>query len=324
MTVVFLGSGAFGIPCLNALRQSPHDLALVVSQPPRPGGRGRKPLATPVSQWARELGIPCRESDDANATESIAAIRAHQPDLIVVIAFGQKIGAELINLPAKGAINVHASILPRWRGAAPINWAILNGDAVTGVSIITLADKMDAGDVLATASTLVEPKETAGHLHDRLAQLAPTTLLETLRQLDEGTAVFTPQDHSQATLAPKLKKGDGFLDFSQSAEMLERRVRAFWPWPGAGATYVSAATGKSTRVTLARVEVVPPASSALATRAAPGTLDEALNVVCGEDALKLLELKPAGSQLMPFGDFVNGRKTVPGDRLAGLVPEASP
>ena len=320
MTVVFLGSGAFGIPCLNALRESPHHLALVVSQPPRPGGRGRKPLATPVSRWARDQGVPTRESDDANAQETVAAVKAYQPDLIVVIAFGQKIGPELINLPAKGAINVHASLLPQWRGAAPINWAILNGDSVTGVSIITLAKKMDAGDVLATASTLVESKETAGHLHDRLALLAPTTLLDTLGQLDAGTAVFIPQDHSQATLAPRLKKQDGFLDFSQSAEILERRVRAFWPWPGAGANYVSAATGKSTRVTLACVEVVPPGP---ATHAAPGTFDAALNVVCGQDALKLIELKPAGSQLMPFGDFVNGRKTVPGDRLAGLLPEAS-
>jgi len=274
-----------------------------------------------VSQWAAEQGIPCRESEDTNATAAIAAIRAHRPHLIVVIAFGQKIGPELIGLPPKGAINVHASILPRWRGAAPINWALLNGDAVTGVSIITLADKMDAGDVLGTAATPVEPNETAGHLHDRLAELAPTLLLETLGQLDEGTAVFTPQDHSQATLAPKLKKQDGFLDFSQSAEILERRVRAFWPWPGAGATYVSAATGKPTRVTLARVEVVPPAPGP-PTHAAPGTFDAALNVVCGKDALKLIELKPAGSQLMPFGDFVNGRKTAPGDRLAGLVPEA--
>ena len=320
MTVVFLGSGAFGIPCLNALLQSPHDLALVVSQPPRLGGRGRKPLATPVSQWAAEQGIPCRESEDTNATAAIAAIRAHRPHLIVVIAFGQKIGPELIGLPPKGAINVHASILPRWRGAAPINWALLNGDAVTGVSIITLADKMDAGDVLGTAATPVEPNETAGHLHDRLADLAPALLLETIEQLDEGTAVFTPQDHNLATLAPKMKKRDGFLDFSQSAEILERRVRAFWPWPGAGATYVSAATGKSTRVTLARVQIVPRGPT---TGAATGTLDETLNVVCGKDALKLIELKPAGAQLMSFGDFVNGRKTAPGDKLVGLVPEAS-
>jgi len=315
MKIIYLGSGEFGLECLNALARSSHNLQFIVTQPPRPAGRGRKPTPTPVARWADSNSMPCVETNSVNAPQIIKEISAYGPDLIVVIAFGQKIGNELINLPPKGAINVHASLLPKYRGAAPINWTIINGEKQTGISIIALAEKMDAGDILAQETTEVLPNETAGRLHDRLVQMAAPLLLETLDNIANGTAVYTPQDHSKATLAPKLKKSDGFLNFNEPAEMLRRKVRGFWPWPGASAMYISKKTDSAKgglRVTIAMAEVVPTQKPA---QILPGTLDENLNVICGQDTLKILKIKPTGSGLMDFKDFVNGRHTRPGDRF---------
>jgi methionyl-tRNA formyltransferase len=310
MNITFLGSGEFGIECLNALAKSNHSLRFIVTQPPNPAGRGRKPSPTPVAQWANTHSIPFIETDNVNTPDNLAKINEHQPDLSVVIAFGQKIGDELINLPPKGAINVHASLLPKYRGAAPINWAIINGETETGISIITLAQRMDAGSILAQSKTNIDPDETAGSLHDKLAQLAAPLLLQTLDQITEGKAVYTEQDHSKATLAPKLKKSDGYIDFSEPAEVLEKKIRGFWPWPGASANYLSTKTGKSTRVTIAIMQVVETSNPS---NLSVGTLDENLNIICGTNSLKIKKIKPAGSPLMDFKDFTNGRQTKPGD-----------
>lgn len=309
MNVVHLGSGQFGIDSLDALSISEHDLRFIVTQPPHPAGRGREPQPTPVARWADAHSIPFIEVDNVNASEIIEKIAGYEPELIVVIAFGQKIGNELINLPPKGSINVHASLLPKYRGAAPINWAIINGETTTGISIITLAEKMDAGKIVAQEETDIGPDETAGRLHDRLAKIAAPLLLRTIDQIADGTAVYMEQDHSKATLAPKLKKSDGFLDFTEPAEVLARKIRGFWPWPGASADYVSQKTGKSMRVTVALAAVRAISKPVLPA----GTLDENLNVVCGEGALEIKKIKPAGSALMDFKDFVNGRQTRPGD-----------
>ncbi|MGD8785929.1 MAG: methionyl-tRNA formyltransferase [Phycisphaerales bacterium] len=313
MRIIFLGSGEFGIECLNTLAQSDHSLRFIVTQPPNPAGRGRKPNPTPVAKWANTHSIPFIETDNVNTPDNLAKINEYQPDLIVVIAFGQKIGNELINLPPKGAINVHASLLPKYRGAAPINWAIMNGETETGISIITLAQKMDAGSVLSQSKTDIAPDETAGSLHDKLAQLAAPLLLQTLDQIADNTVTYTEQDHTKVTLAPKLKKSDGFIDFSEPAETIERKIRGLWPWPGASANYLSKKTGKSTRVTIATAEVgavrEPPSHTSLT----PGVLDENLNIICGTNALKIKKIKPAGSPLMNFKDFTNGRQTKPGD-----------
>lgn len=243
-------------------------------------------------------------------------IASFKPDLIVVIAFGQKIGPDLINLPPKGAINVHASLLPKYRGAAPINWAIVNGEKQTGISIITLAAKMDAGQVLGQSQIDIEPDETGGQLHDRLAQAAAPLLIETLDKIAAGTAVYTDQDDSQATLAPKLRKSDGFLDFTESADALARKIRGFWPWPRASASYVSKQTGKSERVIIAAAREVKVSNTE---GLSPGTLNEYLEVVCGENALEITKIKPAGSALMNFKAFVNGRQTKPGDMFVQIA-----
>ncbi len=310
MNIVFLGSGQFGIECLNALKNSKHGLQFIVTQPPNPAGRGRKPNPTPAALWANANSIPFIETGNANTPEMIEKVAEYKPDLIVVIAFGQKVGNDLINLPPKSAINVHASLLPKYRGAAPINWAIINGEAETGISIITLAEKMDAGCVLGQSKTDIAPDETAGQLHDRLAQLAAPLLLETIDQIADGSVVHTEQDHSKATLAPKLKKSDGFIDFNEPAEVLARRIRGFWPWPGASAKYQSKKSGKSIRVTIAAAQVVQIVSTF---GLSAGTLNENLHVTCGNNALKIIKIKPAGSPLMDFKDFTNGRQTQPGD-----------
>lgn len=313
MDIVYLGSGEFGIPCLDALQAAGHVLALAVTQPAHPAGRGRKPQPTPVAQWADGRAVPSVQIENVNTPETIDQIAACRPDAIVVIAFGQKIGKELVDLPPKGAINVHASLLPKYRGAAPINWAIIRGETHTGVSIITLAEKMDAGAILGQSETDIGARETAGELHDRLARLAAPLLLETLAKLEAGTATYTRQNDAEATLAPKLRKSDGFLDFREPAQVLARRIRGLWPWPGAAALYASQQTQKSVRLVIALAEVVP------ASGAAPlpaGTFDEGRNVVCGDGGrLAIAKVKPAGSGLMEFRDFVNGWRLQPGDRL---------
>jgi len=315
VNIVYLGSGEFGVECLNALRSSGHDLRFIVTQPPNPAGRGRKPNPTPVARWADANSVAFIETDNVNAPDVIERIAGYEPDLIVVIAFGQKVGNDLVNLPPKGAINVHASLLPKYRGAAPINWAIINGETKTGISIITLAEKMDAGKILAQGQTDIGPDETAGQLHDRLAPIAAPLLLKTIDQIAAGTAAYTEQDHSKATLAPKLKKIDGLIDFGEPAEVLARKIRGLWPWPGASADYVSKKTGKSVRVTIAGAEVI---ESSNPTELPPGTFDEYLNVICGENALKITRIKPAGSALMDFKPFTNGRQTHPGDSLSKI------
>ncbi len=312
MNIVYLGGGEFGLKCLNALVQSSHSLNFIVTQPPRQAGRGRKPTPTAVADWAKTHSVPFVEAENVNTPQMFQTIAGYKPDLIVVAAFGQKIGNELIKLPPKGTINVHASLLPKYRGAAPINWAIIRGETETGICIITVAEKMDAGEILGRVTTKIEPDETAGQLHDKLACMAAPLLLETLDKIANGTAVYEKQDHSKATLAPKLKKPDGFLDFAEPAEVLQRKIRGLWPWPCASAIYVSQKTGKSLRVTIAMAQAVKTSSPA---HLQSGTLDEKLNVICGEGALRIVRIKPDGSGLMDFKDFVNGRQTRPGDRF---------
>jgi len=315
MNIVYLGSGEFGIECLNALADSHHSLDFIVTQPPRAASRGRKARPTPVAVWAKTHSLPFIETDNVNAPKILEKIAAYKPQLIIVIAFGQKIGNQLINLPQKDAINVHASLLPKYRGAAPINWAIINGEKETGITIITIAEKMDAGDILAQAKTEIDTGETAGQLHDRLAKLAAPLLIKTIKQIENGTVTYIQQDHSKATLAPKLKKSDGFIDFNDSAESLQRKTLGLWPWPGASAIYTSKETEKSVRITIAMAQVVECSNPA---NLPTGTLDENLHIICGRDTLKIKKIKPDGSRLMEFADFVNGQHTQPGDTFTKI------
>jgi len=308
MRIVYLGSGAFGVDCLNVLKNSDHNLSLIVTGAAQPAGRGRKTRPTAVACWAMANNVPFIQAENVNVPLTIDKIADQKPDLILVIAFGQKISNELIDLPPQKAINVHASLLPKYRGAAPVNWAVINGEKETGVTIIMLAEKMDAGNILTQIKTQIIPDETAGRLHDRLAVLSAPLVVETIDKIEQHTATYTPQDHTKATLAPKLKKSDGFLDFNQPAATLKNKILGLTPWPGASVLYNSKKTGKSEKVTIAQANPVQTSSTL-----PPGTIDENLNVICSRDALAIIKIKPAAGSLMKFRDFVNGRHVELGD-----------
>jgi methionyl-tRNA formyltransferase len=315
MQILYFGSGQFGIPCLEAIVASGHTLAGVFTQPARPAGRHRQPRPTDVAGWCKAKNIPCVEAEDINTPEYADHIKKYNADLLVVIAFGQKVEKSVVDLFPKGAINVHGSLLPKYRGAAPIHWAIIHGEPHTGASIITLADRMDAGKVLAQVRTPIGPEDNFQTLHDRLSQLSAPMLTETITAIETGSAVYQPQDESQVSKAPKLKKEHGFIDWSKSAAEIANQIRGLWPWPGAAAVFVSAKTGKSWKTTIAKAEILDTNPDA---GQVSGILDDNLNVICGHGRLKISQLKPAGSDLMDFQSFVNGRHGGPGDLFLPL------
>jgi methionyl-tRNA formyltransferase len=310
MKIIYCGSGEFGMPCLEAIANSEHQLLHIFTQPAHPAGRGLKPRPTSVAQWANVHKIDCDETGNINMDDMCAKISTLKPDVMVVIAFGQKLSNDLIRLPRHGAINVHASLLPKYRGAAPVNWAIINGEKETGISVITLAEKMDAGAIVEQAKLDILPEDTASSLHEKLAKLAAPLLLATIAKIEDGTVKYLQQDASQATRAPKLKKSDGYIDWSQPAQTLFDKIRGMWAWPGAESNYIARKNNRCERVIIAKSEVAQRTPGQFT---APGMVDEKLNVVCGKDALKILMIKPAGSSLMDFKAFCNGRGTAPGD-----------
>jgi methionyl-tRNA formyltransferase len=310
MKLLFFGSSSFAIPSLEAITSSRHELPAVFTQPARPTGRGKKLKPTDVAEWANKKNITVIEAPNINKPDMLEKIRSYNADLLVVIAFGQKISSEVINAFTKRAINVHASLLPEYRGAAPVNHAIMDGKTNTGITIITLAEKMDAGDILATKETQIEPYDNAGSMHDKLANLAAPVLIDTINKIEKDTAKYTPQKHDEATLAPKLSKKDGYIDFDQPADLVLNKIRGLYPWPGAQAVFVSSQTGKSWKVTICDAQLV---NSDISDWNTTGVIDEDLNVVCKKDKLKINFIKPAGSKKMDFKSFLNGRKGKPGD-----------
>ena len=313
MKLAFLGSGAFGIPTLLALARE-HEITRVVTQPDRPAGRGGKLTPTPIAAWAAEHlpGVPILRPERINAPEVVAVLRDHatgaHAEPWVVIAFGQKLGRPL--LADRFAINLHASLLPRWRGAAPINAAILAGDAVTGNSVITLADRMDAGLVLGQSRRPVEPTHTAGELHDLLAADGPDLVLRVLDEHAAGATDALEQDESLVTLAPKLSRADGWIDPAASADEWRRRINGLSPWPGVQAAL------DGVPLKLLRADAMQPGRSL----GAPGTLIDGARGVfaCGSGGLQLLELQPAGKRAMAWADFARGRPLTGGMVLEPL------
>jgi len=315
-----MGTPDFAVPTLEALFQSEHRVLAVVTQPDRPRGRGRKPLPPPVKAAGLAAGVPVLQPADVNSAAALDSFRRLAPDLIVVIAFGQLLGPELLDLPGHGCINVHASLLPKYRGASPISAAILAGESETGVSVMRVIKELDAGDVLAQAATAIGPRMTAGELHDRLAELSAQALVATVDTLARGDAVARPQDHGLATYAPKLSKADGSVDWQQPAEYLDRLVRAVTPWPGAAAGLVTASGDKPTRVRLLDVCVAPRGGAGAP---GPGTVlrvtDDGIDVATGTGALRITRLQRAGRRPLSAAEFTRGRPVHPGDRFVSLV-----
>jgi len=315
MNIIYFGSGQFGIDSLNAILNSKHKISLIVTQPSHPAGRGKKPRPTPVAKWAQKNNIEVIEAEKINQPGIIDTIAKRKPDLILVIAFGQMIGETLIDLPPKGIINVHGSLLPKYRGAGPVNWAILNGETKSGITIAAVTKKMDAGDIIATAQTDILPDDTADALYYKLANLAADPLIETLDKIQAGTASYTPQNPDEVTFAPKLKKNEGYIDFSEPADKLLLKIRGLWSWPGAAANYICSKTEKCRRVIFAKARVIETTNP---DHLSCGALDKHLDIICGENAIRIITLKPAGRNLMNFRDFVNGHRTQPGDMFVKI------
>ncbi len=309
MRILFMGGGEFGCPTLKYLAHSEHDVIEVFTQPARKAGRGRKVTPTAVSALAAELDLPYREVADVNVPEIVERVRQLNPDVILVIAFGQFLGNELLAMDCR-VINLHGSILPKYRGAAPINWAIINGEKTAGLTVIELNEIWDAGNMLGVARTEIGPTETAGELHDRMAvELGPSIVAEALGEIVAGIDEPIVQDNAQACKAPKLRKADGRIDWTKSAEELRCFIHGMWPWPGAFCKLKQADSDKEVRVSIARAQVVPEAGGE------PGVINDDMTISCGTDSLKLLEIKPDNSKLLKFNDFVNGRRLKPHDRF---------
>ncbi|NIA07768.1 MAG: methionyl-tRNA formyltransferase [Actinobacteria bacterium] len=312
MKIVFLGSDAIATDCLARLADSPHELVAVVTQPDRPAGRGRKPRPTAIRQLAQQLDLKTLALADVNAPPALEQIANSKPDLLVTFAFNQKFGSVLLRTAPAGAINVHPSLLPAYRGAAPVARALLNGDRRTGLSIIRMTENLDAGDILAQQSYDIDPEHTTGSLEKFLGQQSAPLVLKVVEQIAAGTVEPRPQDHTQATIAPKIKKAEARLDFFLSAHELLNYIRAFTPWPGAFAFFHSQASHKSERVVI--TWAVADYGSADST-VEPGMVLPDLSIQCGQGVLKIAKIKPAGGREMPWQDFVNGRRLQPGDRI---------
>lgn len=316
MRILFFGSGEFAIPTLRSIVNDGHEIVAVVTQPDRPRGRGKEVLPTPLKLAALDLGRSVLATDHVNDPEMTARLKSLGADLAYVAAFGQKIGPELLSAFPIGIVNLHASLLPALRGAAPINWAIINGDHETGVTVFRLVEKMDAGPVLVQRRTVIGDVETADELHDRLARIGCDAVRAAFDLLAaEPKSPGAPQDPSSATVAPKLSKADGHIAFDQAASKVAHRICGLWTWPGASCRYQSTDGRRDEVVTLARAR--PSEGRPRSARSADlfGRITDILSVQTAEGELDILEIKPAGGRVMPWQDFVNGRHVAPGDRF---------
>ncbi len=305
MRIVFMGSAELAIPSLAAiLNDETLEVVGVVTQPDRPAGRKRRPTPCPLKAFAEERGLNIMTPEKVGAPESVAALAALNPDLFVVVAYGQYIPTRIIQLAPHEAINVHPSLLPKYRGSAPIQWAILNGDKLTGVSIISLAQKMDAGDILWQETYPIGEDDTSGTLHDKLALFGAKLLLKAIDDLRTGMVSRTPQDETQAVEIRKLTKEDGEIDWALPAKTIRNRIRAFDPWPGNSCKLPG---GERLKVWGAELEEG---------NGAPGELlDDQLLVATGSGGLRLTEIQPSGKTHMPAASFLNGHPLAKGERL---------
>lgn len=298
LRIVFMGSPDFAVPTLRELVKH-YPVVGVVTQPDRPAGRGRQLTPPDVKVLAQELGIAVMQPEKLRQPEPMAQLEAWAPDLIVVTAFGQILRKNVLELPRYGCINVHASLLPRWRGAAPIQAAILHGDQATGATIMRMDPGVDTGPILAQESMAILPSDTAGSLSDRLSQAGADLLIKTLPGYLDGSIQPQPQEDAYATYAPMLSKEDGLLDFTQTAEQLERRVRAFSPWPG---TYFE---WQAQPLKVRRARAVACSKNTAGKRI---LLDGLPAVETAQGCLVLDEIQPAGKRAMTGSDFLRGSR----------------
>lgn len=316
MRLVYLGTGDFACPALRELAGR-HEIVCAISQPDRPAGRGRAVRPTHVHALAAELGLRHIQAEDVNSPELLDIIA--EAEMGVVAAFGQKIGKELLDAVPRGFVNIHGSLLPKYRGAAPFQWAIINGEQTTGVTVFQLNERWDAGPIWGKRELRIGDTETATELHDRLAGLGAELIADTLAAIESGDARPEVQDVSGATRAPKLSRSDSEIDWSQPAFNVARKINGLWSWPTATCLFVGC-DGKQERLQLARAGVADPIGAP--TNEFPsGAFLYDLTVQAGAGRVRLLEVKPAGGRLMPFDAFARGRNLSAGMRLAPLDQE---
>lgn len=329
---VLLGGGSFGLPTFARIRAGAVpdlEIALVVSAPDRPSGRGLRTTATPVSQWARAAGLPLWCTADVNEAESLARIASVRAQVLVVVSFGQKLGEQLLS--GMAALNLHGSLLPAWRGAAPVQRALMSGGRDAGVSVIGIAPRMDAGPVFATASTRIGDSEIAGELHDRLAELGADPMVATLRALVDGMRArpgasgadamralpMQQQDESLATRARKLSRADAFVDLSSGADAVRARVNGLAPWPGCDAV-LCAPGSPDMPLKLLRARVVAEGPSHDAAQV--GRVSDRGTVMCGAGEIEVLEAQVPGGKAMRLEDLLRGRRHAGGEVTLRSAP----
>jgi methionyl-tRNA formyltransferase len=294
MRLIFLGTPAFAVPTLESLVAASYDVLSVVTQPDRPSGRGRRLSASPVKEAALRLGLPVYQPERIRRPEAVAALAGLQPDVMVVVGYGQILPQTVLDIPPHGIINVHASLLPEYRGAAPVQWAIANGAVRTGVTTMRIDAGLDTGDMLLKAETEIGPEETALELGARLAAMGAALLIETLARIE--SIAPHKQDAALATYAPLLKKENGLIDWRQPAQAIHNRVRGFQPWPGAYTRF----RGQQLHIWKSRV--------AAHGEGAPGLLtSHPLAVVCGQGSLEPIEVQLEGRKRITAEEFVNGQ-----------------
>lgn len=306
LRIIFAGAGEFGIPTLRAMRDARHEIVRVMTQPDRPAGRGRTMTPTPVALAAEELGLDVIRTGDINKETLPPA------DVMVVIAFGQKIADAQVHHPRLGSVNLHSSRLPRHRGAAPINWAILSGDTTTGNSIIRLAQRMDAGPVLAMSELTIGDVETAGELHDRLSLDGAPLMLKLLEDLAAGCATETPQDESRATVAPKLSRETAILDWTRPAAEVARKIRGLSPWPGCRVRLCDA---QGTTIASLRFIRARATESGETDRWSVGEIMSDGVVRAGDGGVEIIDVQPDGRTPMPLTDYRRGHRWQAGMQL---------
>jgi methionyl-tRNA formyltransferase len=307
MRVVFIGTGEIGVPTLRALQVSrEHELVGVVTQPDKPVGRDQKIQAPPIKVAVADEKMSILQPGRMKDRESIEKIRALAPEVIVVMAYGQILPRDVLEIPRIACLNLHASLLPRWRGAAPIQSAIAAGDRETGITVMYMDEGLDTGDILLQCKIDISPTETGGSLHDRLGEIAPEALLESLRMLASGNAPRVAQDNARATKAPKLSREDGRIDWSEPAEAIEGKIRAFNPWPGAF-TVITDPSDKPHNLKIFSASIVDLGGK-------PGEIvqanDNSLVFATGSGAIALGEVQLEGAQRMDAAQFVRGHRWI--------------
>ena len=308
MNIVFMGTPEFALPTLRKIYNSSHSIISVITQPDRPKGRGQIKVASPIKNFALENNIPLLQPENVNAEIFIQSLLENRPDYIIVVAFGQILREPLLKVPKQFCVNLHSSLLPKYRGAAPINRSILNGDVCSGITTMVMDKGMDTGDILLIRETSIEKDDDAKSLHDKLAEQGGKLVLETLARLEKNDLLPTPQNSDLASYAPKLKKEESLIDWEMPANNLLNKIRGLTPWPGTYTLF----NGK--RLCILKSEVIKGEPSDC-----PGYIeritDSGIEVGTGEKRLKITELKPEGKKAMPVKSFLSGYKINPGDKL---------